>query len=211
VRGWLTVPVSTNKFDEKAATWDDDPAKVQRATAVASAIRSTIPLDRSMRMLDYGAGTGLVTQALRDSVGPVTMADSSTGMREVMRAKIDGGAITEARVWDLDLASGSVPDERFDLIVTVMTLHHIPDLAPVLAGFADLLDDGGRLCVVDLEKEDGSFHGADFDGHQGFVRSTLTSDLAAAGFTDVAFQDFGDLVRDEARYPLFLATCVRAG
>lgn len=203
--------MSTNPFDEKAATWDDDPAKVQRATAVASAIRATGVLGRSMRMLEYGAGTGLVTQALRDAVGPVTMADSSSGMREVMRAKIDAGAITDARVWDLDLTSGAVPDERFDLIVTVMTLHHIPDLAPVLAGFADLLDPGGRLCVVDLEEEDGSFHGADFAGHHGFRRSTVASDLAAAGFTDVVFQGCGDVVRDGATYPLFLATCVRVG
>lgn len=203
--------MSTNPFDEKAATWDDDPAKVQRATAVASAIRATGVLGRSMRMLEYGAGTGLVTQALRDAVGPVTMADSSSGMREVMRAKIDAGAITDARVWDLDLTSGAVPDERFDLIVTVMTLHHIPDLAPVLAGFADLLDPGGRLCVVDLEEEDGSFHGADFAGHHGFRRSTFASHLAAAGFTDVVFQDCGDVVRDGATYPLFLATCVRVG
>jgi predicted TPR repeat methyltransferase len=203
--------VSTNRFDDKAATWDDDPAKVQRAEVVASAIRATVPLDHSMRMLEYGAGTGLVAQALRDSVGPVTMADSSTGMREVMRAKIDAGAITDARVWDLDLASDPVPDERFDLIVTVMTLHHIQDLAPVLAGFADLLVDGGPLCVVDLEKEDGSFHGADFDGHQGFRRSTLAADLTAAGFTDVAFQDCDAVVRDGVRYPLFLATCVRTG
>jgi predicted TPR repeat methyltransferase len=203
--------VSTNRFDEKAATWDDDPAKVQRAKDVAIAISATVPLDRSMRMLEYGAGTGLVTQALRDAVGAVALADSSAGMRDVMRAKIDAGAITDARVWDLDLATDPPPDERFDLIVTVMTLHHIPDLAPVLAGFAQLLDDRGHLCVVDLEQEDGSFHGADFDGHHGFRRPALASDLAAAGFTDVAFQDCGDLVRDGVRYPLFLATCVRAG
>jgi len=50
-----------------------------------------------MRMLEYDAGTGLVTQALRDSVGPVTLADTSTGMREVVHAKIAAGALTDAR------------------------------------------------------------------------------------------------------------------
>ena len=207
----MTVAVSTNRFDAKAATWDDDPDKVQRAKDVAVAIGATVSLDRSMRMLEYGAGTGLVTQALRDAVGPVTMVDTSKGMREVMRAKIDAGAITDARVWDLDLATAPAPDERFDLIVTVLTLHHIQDLGAVLAGFADLLVDGGHLCVVDLEEEDGSFHGADFDGHHGFRRSTLASDLAAAGFSDVAFQSCHELVRDGVRYPLFLATGVRSG
>ncbi len=133
-----------NSFDARAATWDDDPAKVERAAAVARTIRATVPLDRSIRMLEYGAGTGLTTQALRDSVGPVTLADPSTGMREVIHAKIDAGAITDARVWDLDFATQPVPDEQFDLIVTVLTLHHIPNVGAVLSGFAELLDGAGR-------------------------------------------------------------------
>jgi len=35
-------------------------------------------------------------------------------------------AIPGARVWDLDLSSDPPPDEQFDLVVTVLTLHHIP-------------------------------------------------------------------------------------
>jgi predicted TPR repeat methyltransferase len=201
--------VSTDSFDEKAATWDADPAKVERAQAVGRVIRATVPLGRSARMLEYGAGTGLVIQALRDAVGPVTMADTSAGMRDVMHAKIESGLISDARVWDLDLATGPVPDEHFDLVVTVMALHHIPDLAPVLSAFATLLVEGGHLCVVDLDEEDGSFHRDGFDGHHGFDRSTLGSALADAGFTDIAFQDCHQVVRDGARYPLFLAVCVR--
>lgn len=158
-------------------------------------------------MLEYGAGTGLTTQALRDSVGPVTLADPSTGMREVLHAKIDAGAIIDARVWDLDLATQPVPDEQFDLIVTVLTLHHIGNVGAVLSGFSKLLDAGGTLCVVDLDKEDGSFHGEDFEGHRGFEHEALASDLATAGFTDVRFHDCHQIIRDGVAYPLFLATC----
>ena len=201
--------MAINSFDEKAATWDDDPAKVERAEKVGLAIREAVPLDTSMRMLEYGAGTGLVTQALRDVVGPVTMADTSAGMRQVMKDKITAGAITHARVWDLDLAAEPVPDERFDLIVTVMTLHHIPSLEPVLSSFAGILAEGGHLCVVDLEEEDGSFHGDDFDGHHGFNQSALASCLDAAGFTDVTFRRCHQVVRAGTTYPLFLAICVR--
>lgn len=201
--------VSTDSFDERAATWDADPAKVERAQVVARAIRATVPLGRSTRLLEYGAGTGLVTQALRDAVGPVTMADTSAGMRDVMRAKVETGVIADARVWNLDLTTGPVPDEHFDLIVTVMTLHHIADLDRALSGFARLLVDAGRLCVVDLDVEDGSFHDASFDGHHGFERSALASRLADAGFIDIVFQDCHDVVREGVRYPLFLAVCIR--
>lgn len=161
------------------------------------------------RMLEYGAGTGLVTQAMRGAVGPVTLVDTSNGMRDVIQAKIDAGAIIDARVWALDLATEPPPDEQFDLIVTVLTLHHITDLASVLAGFARLLQPGGHLCIVDLDHEDGSFHGDGFAGHRGFKRPALAASIATHGFADISFMDCHHLIRDGATYPLFLATARR--
>jgi ubiquinone/menaquinone biosynthesis C-methylase UbiE len=200
-----------SSFDEKAATWDT-PAKTERAQVVAAAVRRAVALSGSTRVLEYGAGTGLVSQELATSVGPITLADPSAGMREVMHSKVATGAFpASTRIWDLDLSTGSVPDERFDLIVTVMTLHHIVDLTPVLAGFARLLDRGGHLCVVDLVREDGSFHrGADFHGHNGFDTHDLSARLESAGFTDVRVERIHEMVKNGATYPLFLAACRRA-
>ncbi|MEZ5374672.1 MAG: class I SAM-dependent methyltransferase [Microthrixaceae bacterium] len=195
-------------FDERAATWDD-PAKVKRAGTIAEVIAEAVPLRRDMRLLEYGAGTGLTTLALRDRVGPATLADSSQGMRDVMATKIESGELTDARIWDLDLATQPVPDECFDLIVTVMTLHHIDDVPAVLRAFAELLDDDGYLCVADLEQEDGSFHGEGFVGHRGFDRSQLIDDLTAAGFEDVEMRECGDVERDSGTFPLFLASARR--
>ncbi len=203
--------MSANSFDDRAATWDDDPAKVERAAVVARAIRDAVPLDRSTRVLEYGAGTGLVSHALHDAVGPITMADTSAGMRAVMEGKVADGTIPDARVWDVDLsADGAGIDERFDLIVTVLTLHHIHDVEPALANFARLLDEGGHLAIADLDHEDGSFHPDGFDGHHGFDHDTLAAQLERAGFTDVSFRPCHHIVRDGRTYPMFLATASRA-
>jgi ubiquinone/menaquinone biosynthesis C-methylase UbiE len=202
--------MTDDPFDEKAATWDDDPSKVERARVVAACIADTVELRPDTRLLEYGAGTGLVTQALQHAVGPVTLADTSTGMREVIAEKIAAGSITNARVWTLDLSAEPPPTVQFDLIVTVLTLHHITDLDTVLAGFAQLLRPGGHLCVVDLDHEDGSFHGDGFAGHHGFERPALAAQIAGQGFTDVAVTDCHHLVRDGVTYPLFLATATRA-
>jgi ubiquinone/menaquinone biosynthesis C-methylase UbiE len=201
-----------SSFDERAATWDDDPAKVERARAVAESIRESVRLSPSMRLLEYGAGTGLVSQALAGDVGRITLADPSAGMREVMRAKVANGTLPDStRIWDLDLSTEQVPDERFDLIATVMTLHHIPDLTPVLAAFAHMLDDHGQLCVVDLVEEDGSFHSGDFHGHHGFNTDDMAGRLDGAGLADVSIQRTYDMVRDGVTYPLFLATGTKSG
>jgi predicted TPR repeat methyltransferase len=196
-------------FDRKAATWDDDPTKVERAADVAARIAQGVPLDATTRLLEYGAGTGLVSQALRPTVGPVTLAEPSTGMREVIETKIAEGALTDARTWALDLATDPPPEETFDLVVTVMVLHHIADLGPVLDGMHALLVEGGHLCIVDLEQEDGSFHGEGFAGHHGFRRPDLAARLNEHGFADVAFVDCNPMVRDSGTYPVFLATGTR--
>lgn len=203
-------PHGSAHFDERAATWDEDPGHVERAEAIAAAVASEVPLDPSTRVFEYGAGTGLVSQLLRPRVGPITVADTSEGMREVLRAKAHGGSLDGARVWEVDLATTAPPPgEVFDLAVTVMTLHHIEDLAPVLDAFAALLAPGGHLCVADLEEEDGSFHSEGFHGHHGFARPDLTAALEAAGFDTPTFTTPYRITRDDRTYPVFLAVSRR--
>lgn len=203
--------MSPSSFDDRAATWDDDPAKRDRARQAADAIRAAVPLAPTTRLLEYGAGTGLVSETLRPFVGPITLADTSAGMRDVLAQKIAAGRLTDARVWDVDLATDAPPDDEFDLIVTVMALHHVGDIPTVLGRFKDLLAAGGHLCVVDLEAEDGSFHGDDFEGHHGFEAADLTDALSAAGFEGVRIERCGEMTRHDRTYALFLATATAAG
>ena len=202
----------TGHFDERAATWDDDPAKVERGQRVAAAIADAVPLDHETRVLEYGAGTGLVAQFLADRTGPITLAEPSPAMRGVATDKATAGVLpANTRIWDLDLAAAPPPDEQFDLIATSMVLHHIVDLDPVLRGFATLLAPGGHVAIVDLDEDDGSFHShhPDFEGHDGFDHDELRDRLEAAGFTQIAFRPCGEVVKDDRRYSLFLATATR--
>ena len=85
----------------------------------------------------------------------VTLADNSSGMRQVLADKVASGTLpSPTRVWDLDLETQPVPTERFDLVVTSNVLHHVGELDRVLAGFAELLDAGGWVAVADLDRED---------------------------------------------------------
>jgi predicted TPR repeat methyltransferase len=199
--------MDTAHFDDKAATWDDDPDKVARAGDVARGVLGVVQPGPEARVLEYGAGTGLVTQALRDRVGAVTLADNSPGMRAVLQQKVAAGALpADARVWDLDLESQPVPDDRFDLVVSSMVMHHVSDLPTVLSGFASLLEVGGQVCVADLDSEDGSFHSYEFGGRHGFDRAEMAAALEAAGFRDVAVTDCTQIERDGRTYPVFLAS-----
>lgn len=203
--------MSTEHFDQRADTWDDED-RARRSQEIAHAVAAAAPSSAETRLLEYGAGTGLVTAALLDGVGPVTLADSSPGMRAVLQRKVaDGRLPASARIWDLDLDHQDAPAERFDLIVSSMVMHHVHDLDRVLAGFAAMSADDGYLCVADLDREDGSFHAHihDFDGHNGFDRDLLTGALTKAGFEVLGFTECTPVEKEGTAYPVFLATARR--
>lgn len=205
------MPMGTEHFDEKASTWDEDPEKVTRAQVVAARIRDRVPLTSQSRILEYGAGTGLVAQALRTDISPVlTLADNSAGMRKVMADKLAAGLLGEAQIWDLDLEKTDAPDaSTFDLVIASMVLHHVKDLPRVLRSFHHLLAPGGRVALADLDAEQGDFHDHDFDGHHGFDRSELAAQLQTAGFDGIAIQDCDSIMKEGREYPIFLAVAQR--
>lgn len=197
-----------SQFDDKAATWDADPVKVARAEAVAEAIRSRVPLSRRTRAMEFGSGTGLLSFFLQSGVGHLTLMDSSEGMLAVAERKIVDGKFDNMRTLRLDLAADPLPSQRFDLIYSLMTAHHVPDTARLLRDLHALLEPGGQLCIADLDAEDGSFHGAGFDGHKGFERAHLGGLAQEAGFTAVAFSTVFRMTRGEGAstrdYPIFM-------
>ena len=198
-------------FDERAKDWDSDPKKVERARAVADAIRSAILLTADMSALEYGCGTGLLSFALQSDLGQITLADTSQGMLDVLGEKIAASGVTNMRPARLDLSTDPLPAERFDLTYSLMTLHHIEDAKGILKKFHTLLNPLGILCIADLDKEDGTFHtDGTTDVHKGFERAELQKWVEEAGFADVMFSTAFEIKKKiddaEKTFPVFLLT-----
>jgi ubiquinone/menaquinone biosynthesis C-methylase UbiE len=196
-------------FDERAKDWDSDPAKVERARVVADAIRKAIPLSPDMTALEYGCGTGLLSFALQSDIGQITLADTSQGMLDVLAEKIAAVGVTNMHPTRLDLTTDPLPAERFHLIYSLMTMHHVPDTRGILKKFHAVLEPGGFLIVTDLDKEDGSFHtDGTTDIHLGFERGELQEWVEAAGFGNVSFSTAYEIkkkIKDaEKSFPVFL-------
>jgi ubiquinone/menaquinone biosynthesis C-methylase UbiE len=202
-------------FDSKARQWDDNPLFRERGLKIADAIRQTVPLHQRMNALDYGCGTGLLSFPLKDELGAILLADSSSGMLDVVREKIAAQGVSNMTPVKLDLLIDPPPAQRFDLIYTSMTLHHVPDTSHILRIFRDLLQPGGYLCIADLDQEDGSFHGLGVDVHHGFDQADLSRRAAQAGFAELHFQTVFSIAKEHEGgtrdYPVFLMTARRAG
>lgn len=202
-------------FDSKARQWDENPLFQARGQKIAQAIRQAVPLHRHMNALDYGCGTGLLSFPLKDELGAILLADSSSGMLDVLAGKIAAQGVGNMTPVKLDLLVDPPPTQCFDLIYTAMTLHHVPDTDHILRIFHDLLKPGGTLCIADLDQEDGSFHGPEVDVHHGFDRADLSLRAAKAGFADMQFQTVFSIAKENEAgtrdYPVFLMTARRAG
>ncbi|HAY26661.1 MAG TPA: class I SAM-dependent methyltransferase [Candidatus Accumulibacter sp.] len=187
---------------------DSDPLKVARALAVGEAIRQRVPTDGATRVLEYGCGTGLLGFALQPHCGHITLADSSSGMLAALDGKITASGASNLRSLRLDLASDPLPAERYDLICSLMSFHHIADTARLLRDLFALLDSPGHLCVADLDAEDGSFHGPGFTGHRGFDRAVLAGEAQQAGFRDIGFATVFHMSKPDSPgqtdFPIFL-------
>ena len=189
-------------FDRRAATWDASDRRQALAQAVADAIQEHIPLRGNMRLLDFGAGTGLLTRRLAPFVGSVTAVDTSANMLKKLTEVLPNAAIHQGDIIEYD------SNEAFDLIVSSMTMHHIRDIDALLAKLYNLLTPGGHIALADLAEEDGSFHDHGNEGvhHYGFNCDTLKKRAKNAGFKDIDCSIVHTVVKTKGEYPIFLLT-----
>jgi ubiquinone/menaquinone biosynthesis C-methylase UbiE len=194
-----------------ASQWESNPARVKLAGAVGRAISRIVPMQPHWRVLDYGAGTGLLTLCLQPRVGALLAVDASGGMLEVLSSKLPRAGIGNVQVRQCDLVRQSLGETDFDLVTGSMMLHHIRDVPLLLNRLANLLKPGGWLAVADLDLEDGSFHGqADDVFHHGFDRAQVANWLGDAGLENVRVEDAHSMTKPDATgqlrsYGIFLA------
>ena len=195
-------------FEEKAKEWDMNELVLALSSAVGSAIKEQVELNDSMHVMDFGAGTGLVTAQVAEQVGKVTAVDVSRSMLDQLVAKEH----LELKVDTVCQDILEIPlDTRFDLIVSAMAMHHVEDTHALVKSFADHLKPGARVALADLDKEDGTFHPEDAEGvfHHGFDRGEFQSILESKGFRDVNFVTAHTVNKEGKMYPIFLVTAVK--
>jgi len=200
-------------FDKQAKDWDNNPMKIERAAFFANEIVDFIKPNPTDIALEFGCGTGLLSYQLKDVFKTITLADNSEGMIQVLEDKIKNLSLTNFKPLLVDLLEENLDIGKFNVIYSLMTLHHIHDLNKVSKIFHSLLETNGYLCIADLVKEDGSFHAdhPDFVGHNGFDKNELTEILLNNGFKteyyNISYVIEKELKNETKKYPLFLMIC----
>jgi ubiquinone/menaquinone biosynthesis C-methylase UbiE len=176
------------------------------ATPVSEELLRTAALRPGDRVIDIACGTGVVTRAAAEQVGPtgsVTGVDISGEMLGVAAATPAAGAPISWQ--EADAASLPLPDASYDVGFCQMGLMFMDDRAAALAEVHRVLTPGGRVvlntpgriqpffeamerAIVDcLDPGLGAFVTAVFSMHDPAVLAGL---LSEAGFTDVQAKEY---------------------
>jgi ubiquinone/menaquinone biosynthesis C-methylase UbiE len=177
--------MENNVFEQMAKRYDTEE-RIELAKVVSGEVRSELQDSKSKSLIDYGSGTGLVSLELTDLVDSVLLVDSSKQMLEVAKAKISHKGITNAKVLHSDF-TGETPELKADIVLMSLVLLHIPDTKKILQELFNVLNEGGKLIIIDFDKNEDIYHPK---VHNGFVHEELKKTLSEVGFKSLEIETF---------------------
>jgi cyclopropane fatty-acyl-phospholipid synthase-like methyltransferase len=197
--------LSEDYFKIKADSYDKDKNRVSNVDNIANSILNTINLDKTMQLMDFGSGTGLLLESVAPYVKKITAVDISESMCRQLSEKVKK-LDCEIEILNLDLTKIKL-NTKFDAIISSMTMHHIKDIQTMFNDFYEMLNDNGVIAISDLDMEDGTFHTEDTGVfHFGFDRKDIQDKAITAGFKNVKIITASIDEKPHGTYPVFLLT-----
>ncbi|ANQ58697.1 class I SAM-dependent DNA methyltransferase [Vibrio parahaemolyticus] len=163
-------------WDGLAKNWESNPATEQFAQSVFAQLQQLTQLD-GIKVLDFGCGTGQLSQLLSPIVKDIVALDASEAMIEELDKKelLNVEPVVDA------LSRGLVAQHpafrgQFDLVVASSVLAFVDDVESSLDIAHSLLNEGGYFVHFDWVAE---------SEQDGFTLSRSENALSNAGFVDV--------------------------
>lgn len=173
-------------FDRLAGDWDAVREEILGGRPSASEIAALL-VPRGMRIVDAGAGTGVLLPWLSAVAGPqgrVIAVERSAAMAARAKERVrDLGnvEVRRGRIEELPIENGWA-----DAVLLSLSLGHVEDVVAALAGCVRAAAPGGRIVVADVERHDDAALVARLGaGFRGFEPDALLAAMTAAGLTDV--------------------------
>ncbi|KAJ4299551.1 hypothetical protein N0V90_004797 [Kalmusia sp. IMI 367209] len=211
--------INNDRFNAEAAKWDTNKKHAEGVSKAFEAIQRYVPAfadgsSKNLDVLEIGCGTGLLSFQLAPHVRSLVGVDTSDGMIDAFNQKVASlpnpskanlaavnvlvqsaddvhlqGACAELATRRGE--SGHDIPYRFDIIVSHLTLHHIPSLPDLLTTLKNCLRPEGTLALTDYEDfgpEAISFHAESkrpgVERH-GVKRGEMEDIIDGVGFNEV--------------------------
>ena len=144
-------PGRSGGWDDRVESWDAVAASAA-FQGFAARVRELADLRADDRVVDLGAGTGLLTLALAADVERVIAVDASPPMLARLSERVEEAGLANVETVVADLCSLPLEDQSVTLAVSNYAFHHLDDVRKELAlsEVRRVLVPGGRLVVCDM-------------------------------------------------------------
>ncbi len=166
------------QWDEYAKDWDKEPATAEFAKAVFDQLSQLVDLDGT-RVLDFGCGTGLLSQKASPFAKEIIALDFSEAMIEELDKKELPNVEPVVDILSRGLAAQHPAfRKQFDVVVASSVCGFIPNLQDTVSLIYTLLEEDGLFVHWDwcVESDDEA---------SGLTLSRSENVLMAAGFSNV--------------------------
>jgi len=190
-------------FNQRAAGWDETVA--EKDTTKLERMAERLNIEPGSTILDVGTGTGVFLPFLLERVGEkghIVALDFAEKMLRKSRDKNFEGNIDYLCT---DVASISLRDGIFDLVVCYSSFPHFQDKPGVLTGLKRVIKSGGRLLVCHTSSR---VTINEIHRQISVVQNDLLPDmdemqllLSSAGFTEIKVEDNEDSYLAGGRKP----------
>jgi len=146
--------VLNNEWDEYAENWNVDPSVEKYAAMAFSELTKKIKLD-GLSVLDFGCGTGVLTQMIGAKVRDVVAIDPSSEMIKYLDMKTLKNVSTISDFLTEELINKrSEFENKFDLIVASSVCGFLPSYEETLCLLKSLLKEDGSFVQWDWLADD---------------------------------------------------------
>ncbi len=174
-------------WDGLAKQWESNPATKQFAQSVLEQLQQLTQLD-GIKVLDFGCGTGQLSQLLSPIVKDIVALDASEEMIE----ELDKKELANVEPVVDSLSRGLVAQHpafrgQFDLVVASSVLAFVDDADSALQISHSLLNHGGYFVHFDFVAE---------TEQEGITLASSSNALEKAGFSDINVTPVFDITSD---------------
>jgi len=170
--------ILSNEWDKYAENWDVDPSVEQYAKNAFSELLDSININ-GLTVLDFGCGTGALTQLMSPSVESIVAIDPSSEMIKLLDKKALNNVTSICDYLSSELVQNFPElENKFDLIVASSVCGFLPDYEMTLSLLKSLLKKDGLFVQWDWLSEDDS-------SGMGLSEKRVKQAFLASGFVSI--------------------------